>query len=334
MSDLVGIRVLVTGGGGFIGSHLVEYLSAQGASVTALVQYNSRGSIGWLEKSSPESENRWVTVSGNLCDVELVKSLVSKVDVVLNLAALIGIPYSYRAPRSYFEVNVLGTLNVLEALRGRNDCLLIQMSTSEVYGSAKTLPIAESHPLQAQSPYSASKIGAEAAVMSYHASFDTPVIIPRVFNNYGPRQSERAIIPTIIAQALSRAKSIRLGNLETSRDFVYVEDTCRMLCELVQKQEQFLGTTVNIGTGSRYSIGDVANVILSMLNVECEIEIDPERVRPSASEVNNLECDNSMLSEILGPVKWTSLEDGLQKTIQWMEQRSGADSRDKSQYVV
>ena len=309
------IKILVTGGGGFIGSHLVEELIDAGHEVSALVRYGSTGSIGWLE---PHRENRRLqTVLGDIGNAEQVAELVKNHDVIFNLASLIGIPYSYVAPRSYFDVNLIGLINILDAMKGLDDKLLIQMSTSEVYGSPETLPISENHKLQAQSPYSASKIAAEMAAMSYHRSFGISVVVPRVFNNFGPRQSVRAVIPTIISQALSGVKEIRLGNISTERDFLFVKDTCKILNRVMQQSEPFTGKVVNVGTGRSYSIEDVAKKIFSLLGVECSIVQEDERKRPVSSEVDHLCCDNRFLTSVIGDVEWKRLEIGLEETISW-----------------
>lgn len=327
-------RVLVTGAGGFIGSHLVDHLVSAGAEVTALVQYNSRGSVGWLERYERKKSRNIEIVQGNLCNAEQLDLLVERVDIVFNLAALIGIPYSYVAPKSYFDVNLGGTVNILEAIRRRKDKILIQMSTSEVYGSAVTLPISESHPLQAQSPYSASKIGAEAAAISYFSSFDVPVIIPRVFNNYGPRQSERAIIANIISQALVQEKAISLGNVNSTRDFVFVGDTCRALCDLVKHSDKLLGKTINIGTGNHYSIREVAKKIFGIMEKELSVIEDSGRMRPERSEVDNLQCDNSQLTRLIGKTSWTSLEAGLRETIEWKKLQPANVNSKAGKYVI
>lgn len=310
---------LVTGADGFIGSHLAETLVSAGYTVRALCQYNSFSSWGWLDHSP--LKNNIEIVLGDVRDPAQMRSLMSGVDIVFHLAALIAIPYSYQAPGNYVDTNVQGTLNVLQAAREAGVSRVVQTSTSEVYGTAKYVPIDENHPLQAQSPYSATKIGADALAFSYFSSFSLPVVIARPFNTYGPRQSARAVIPTVITQLLSGRNRIRLGNISPTRDFNYVADTCAGFLALAQC-DAAIGKTVNIGSGSEISIGDTVNLIGRMMQVEVEIESDPQRLRPDASEVERLCCDNGLIRSLTGFAPAYSLEAGLEKTIEWLREPS------------
>jgi len=305
---------------------------SQGHDVSALIRYGSTGSFGWLEPYREDPRLR--VVLGDIANSEQVAELVKDHDVIFNLAALIGIPYSYVAPRSYFDINVIGLINILDAMKGLNDKLLIQMSTSEVYGSPKSLPICETHELQAQSPYSASKIGAEMAAMSYQKSFDVPVVVARVFNNFGPRQSARAVIPTIISQAMSKRSEIHLGNISTERDFVFVKDTCKVLSEIMHRKDTFNGKTVNVGTGKSFSIEYVARKVFSLLEVECSIIQDNARKRPTRSEVDHLCCDNELLTSIIGDFNWKSFESGLKETISWTIAQTARCQQQSNSYVI
>ena len=317
-------KVLVTGADGFIGSHLTELLLAQNFQVRALAQYNSFASSGWLDdlEQQPELE----VVLGDVRDAAFCRSLCQDIDIVFHLAALIAIPYSYIAPESYIDVNVKGTLNICQAARDAGVKRLIQTSTSEVYGSALYVPIDEAHPLQAQSPYSASKIGADAVAMSFFYSFDMPVTIVRPFNTYGPRQSARAVIPTIISQIAAGKKQIMLGDLTPTRDFNFVTDTCRGFLA-VAKSEQAIGETVNIGTGVDVSIGEVLNIIKQLMNSEVEFVCDPQRLRPEKSEVQRLCCNNEKIQRMTDFQPQVTLQEGLQKTIDWF-----IDSRNLAKY--
>lgn len=317
-------KVLVTGADGFIGSHLTELLLAQNFQVRALAQYNSFASSGWLDdlEQQPELE----VVLGDVRDAAFCRSLCQDIDIVFHLAALIAIPYSYIAPESYIDVNVKGTLNICQAARDAGVKRLIQTSTSEVYGSALYVPIDEAHPLQPQSPYSASKIGADAVAMSFFYSFDMPVTIVRPFNTYGPRQSARAVIPTIISQIAAGKKQIMLGDLTPTRDFNFVTDTCRGFLA-VAKSEQAIGETVNIGTGVDVSIGEVLNIIKQLMNSEVEFVCDPQRLRPEKSEVQRLCCNNEKIQRMTDFQPQVTLQEGLQKTIDWF-----IDSRNLAKY--
>ncbi|MBX5200783.1 NAD-dependent 4,6-dehydratase LegB [Rhizobium sp. NZLR1] len=310
-------RALVTGADGFIGSHLIETLVRSGVEVRALCQYNSFSSWGWLDQS--EYRGQFEVILGDVRDPAQMRSVAKGVDTVFHLAALIAIPYSYQAPSSYIDTNVHGTLNVLQGALDAGVGRVIQTSTSEVYGTARFVPISESHPLQAQSPYSASKIGADAIAYSYHSSFDLPVTIARPFNTFGPRQSARAVIPTVISQLLSGRTSLKLGALSPTRDFNYVQDTCDGFLALAAC-DQAVGQTVNIGSGSEISIGETVQLIADIIGVSVEIECDEQRLRPANSEVERLCCDNSLIKSLTGFSPRYSLEDGLKATIEWLRQ--------------
>ncbi len=309
-------RVLVTGAGGFIGSHLTERLVELGARTRAFVHYNSTGSWGWLERSPVRGDIE--TVLGDIQDRDLVDEAVRGVDVVFHLASLIAIPYSYRAPQSYVRTNVEGALNVCQAARASNVSRLVHTSTSETYGTARYVPIDEAHPLQGQSPYSASKIGADKIVESFHLSFDLPVVTVRPFNTYGPRQSARAVIPTIITQALAN-RPIRLGSVAPTRDLNYVADTVDGFIRIAES-DRALGQTINLGTGREISIGDLAALILKLTGRDLPIETDADRVRPAGSEVERLCADTRRARELAGWEPRCSLEDGLRRTIAWIEE--------------
>jgi NAD dependent epimerase/dehydratase len=309
-------RVLVTGADGFIGSHLVEHLQRAGAHVTALVHYNSFNFWGWLEDIASLQEIQVVT--GDIRDSHFCLSLVENVDVLFHLAALIPIPYSYRAPESYVETNVKGTLNLCQAALKCGVQKFIHLSTSEVYGTAKYIPIDEEHPLRAQSPYSASKIGAEAIATSFHYSFRLPVIIARPFNVYGPRQSARAVIPTVIAQIAEGAREVKLGNLTATRDFTFVDDTCRGLLALASL-ENGLGEVFNIGSNEEISIGHLFQLIAESMSSEARLETDAVRLRPTESEVQRLRCNGQKLRSAQGFRPEISLREGLRRTVEWFQ---------------
>jgi UDP-glucose 4-epimerase len=314
-----GKSVLVTGAGGFIGSHLVGLLADEGADVRAFVHYNSRGDRGNLEFLAEEQLSRVDVVLGNVEDAGSVDEAVRGVDCVFHLAALIGIPYSYVAPRSYVATNVSGTLNVLEAVRRNGTPRMVHTSTSEAYGTALYVPIDEKHPLQGQSPYSATKIGADKLAESYYRSFGTPVATIRPFNTFGPRQSARAVIPTIIAQLLSGVDTVRLGSLTPKRDLTYVEDTARGFMAVAACDEA-LGDVTNVGRGSAVTIGELAEMLVGMVNPDASIASVEERVRPDRSEVMELVCDNSKAQERLGWKPTVSLEDGLARTVDFVRE--------------
>lgn len=311
-----GKKVLVTGGGGFIGSHLVETLLSHEADVKAFVRYNSRGDPGLLSMLSPDMFARLEVIAGDLRDLPAVTAAMRDVDTVFHLGALIAIPYSYKHPVSVVESNILGTLNVLMAGRELGTNRIVHTSTSEVYGTALRVPIDENHPLQGQSPYSASKIGADKLAESFHLSYDLPVVTVRPFNTYGPRQSARAVIPTIIVQALTR-DVIHLGNLNASRDLTYVSDTVDgFLCAAEASGVE--GGTYNLGVGKMISIGELANEIISLIGRKIEIEIDTSRLRPEKSEVKRLLSDNRLAGEKLGWSPKVNLKTGLMKTVNWI----------------
>ena len=316
--DLAGRRVLVTGAAGFIGSHLVEGLVALGCRVRALVHYNSRGGWGHLEALDSSLRREIEIVAGDVRDAYSTSRAVEGSEVVFHLAALIAIPYSYVAPQSYVDTNISGTLNVLEACRTHGVARMVHTSTSETYGTALYTPIDERHPLQGQSPYSASKIGADKLVESYVRSFDLPVATIRPFNTFGPRQSARAIIPTVISQALT-GREIRLGSLEPVRDLTFVTDTAAGFIA-VASTDSAVGQVVNCGNGKGITIGDLAARILVLMGADQTHDIvpDAQRVRPSASEVFELVCDNSLIGSLSGWKPKVSLEDGLLRVIDYV----------------
>jgi NAD dependent epimerase/dehydratase len=313
--DYRNLRVLVTGAAGFIGSHLVEELLVRGAQVRALYQYNSRNNRGWL--AAIDGEERLEPIFGDIRDAHQCDEMVEDIDVIFHLAALIGIPYSYLAPASYIATNVNGTLNIANAWRNTPDSpIMVQMSTSEVYGSAIYTPMDEGHALQPQSPYSASKIGADALVKSFSLTYEVPSITVRPFNNYGPRQSSRAIIPTIISQALLGEKEIELGNTAAIRDFVYVKDTCRIIADLARSPGA-IGETINIGTGQSVTITKLCDVIGTVMGIKLSPRSVRSRKRPKRSEVDRLECDNSKLRALIEDSNFTTLVKGIEATVEW-----------------
>jgi NAD dependent epimerase/dehydratase len=308
--------VLVTGAGGFIGSHLTERLVALGARTRALVRYNSAGSWGWLD-ASPVKDDIEV-ILGDIRDRDSLQRAVEGVEVIFHLAALIAIPYSYHAPLSYIRTNIEGTANVLQAAISNNVRLVVQTSTSEVYGTAQIVPISEEHPLQGQSPYSASKIGSDKIAEAFQRSFGLPIVTVRPFNAYGPRQSARAIIPTIISQAFTQA-TIKLGNLDPTRDLNFVADTVEGFVRAASKPEA-IGEVINLGTGQEISIGDLAATILRLMNKDLPIVAEGARLRPEKSEVERLCADNAKARTILGWTPQYTLEAGLNKTIEWIRE--------------
>jgi len=329
MSAFTDRRALVTGAGGFIGSHLVELLLQEGAEVRAFVRYNSRNDRGLLELVAPETLAEVDVVPGDIRDVEAVAQAVEGCDVVFHLAALIAIPYSYRNPRDYFETNVLGTLNVAQACRVR-DVRLVHTSTSEVYGTAQSVPISEAHPVVGQSPYSASKIGADHLVESFHRSYGLPATILRPFNTYGPRQSGRAIIPTIVAQALAR-DVVRLGSLAPTRDFTYVSDTVAGFLAAA-RADAAIGRTLQLGTGEEISVGNLVHEVERVLGRELRIEQEDERLRPAGSEVMQLISDYSQMTALTGWQPRVGLEAGIAATVMWIEEHR--DHYRVDRYVV
>jgi NAD dependent epimerase/dehydratase len=312
----VGRSVLVTGAGGFIGSHLAEALARAGALVRAFVRYTSRGDYGWLEAADPEVVRELEIFRGDLANPEAVAGAIAGCSVVFHLGALIPIPYSYRHPREFVTTNVSGTLNVLEAGRRAEVQRIVHTSTSEVYGTAQEIPIDEEHRLHPQSPYAATKVAADQLGLSYQRSFGTPVAIVRPFNTYGPRQSARAVIPTIVTQALSR-ETIELGATDTTRDFLYVGDTVAgmMRCGSADGVE---GEVINLGTGVEVSIVEVVQRVLSLLQRDVPVSFDDDRLRPPDSEVERLVADIAKAKALLGWVPETDLDEGLQLTIDWL----------------
>ncbi len=306
--------VLVTGADGFIGSHLVELLIKEGYEVRALVLYNSFNEWGWLE--AIPCLNKVTIVAGDIRDPFFCKEVTKGIDIVFHLAALIAIPYSYIAPQSYVDTNIMGTVNMVKAAMENKIKRFIHTSTSETYGTAIYVPIDEKHPMQPQSPYSASKIAADAMAMSFYNSFEFPVSVARPFNTYGPRQSARAVIPTIITQIASGMKEIKLGDITPTRDFNYVEDTCRGFLELA-KCEKAIGKTVNIGSNFEISIGDTLNLIKKIMNSDVRFILDEQRIRPEKSEVNRLWCDNSLIRSLTGFRPNYTIEQGLELTVEW-----------------
>jgi NAD dependent epimerase/dehydratase len=325
-----GARVLVTGAGGFIGSHLTEAVVRAGAQVTAMVHYNSASSIGNLSLLNSETRAALTIAAGNIEDADFVARAMEGQEIVLHLAALIAIPYSYVAPRSYVRTNVEGTLNVMEAARRLGTRRVVHTSTSEVYGTARTTPINEDHPLQGQSPYSASKIGADMIAESYFRSFDTPVVTLRPFNTYGPRQSARAFIPTVISQAVSR-EAVHLGALSPRRDMTYVADTVDGFLRAATTPG-IDGETINLGTGAAFSIGEFAARILQLMGSEKPIVHDAERERPAKSEVMELLSDNGKAKRLLGWTPATTLDEGLRAAIEFVTAHKASYAADR--YVV
>jgi NAD dependent epimerase/dehydratase len=317
MTTLEGRSVVVTGAGGFIGGHVVERLVRDGARVRALCRYNSRNERGTLDWLEPNVLAEVEVVLGELRDVESVAAAIEGSEVVLHLGAQIAIPYSYVNPRDFLEVNVLGTLNVAQAALRHGVQRIVHTSTSEVYGTAQSVPITEAHPLEPQSPYAASKLAADKLMDSYHRSFDLPVCVLRPFNTYGPRQSARAIIPTIISQALA-GSTLRLGSLHPRRDLTYVEDTAAAFVAAATSQDA-IGRTIQLGTNHDVSVGDLVDMVAEVLGRELTVETDPARVRPDKSEVERLISGPRLARELLGWEPTVDLREGLARTIDWIE---------------
>lgn len=309
-------QVLITGAGGFIGSHLTEALVKAGAKVRVFIRYNSRDGRGNLEDLEPGLLEQIEIVAGDLRDADVIERTVKGCNAVFHLGALVGIPYSYKNPREVVETNIMGTFNVLTAARDHGVERIVHTSTSEVYGSALYVPIDESHPLQGQSPYSASKIGADKLAESFYASYDLPVVTVRPFNCFGPRQSARAVIPTLITQALA-CEEIRLGNTDTLRDFTFVTDTAEGFIKAAQSQEGF-GKVINIGSGREISIGQLAQIIINTIQSTAKIVVDEARVRPTRSEVNRLLANNRLAKEMIEWEPRVSLEEGVKRTVAWI----------------
>jgi len=317
--ELRGEKVLVTGADGFIGSHLVEALLDKGCDVRAFVYYNSFNSWGWLDTLPTKKLKNIDTFSGDIRDPNGVALAMNGCEVVFHLAALIAIPFSYHSPDSYVDTNIKGTLNVLQAARHHGTARILVTSTSEVYGTARYVPIDEKHPMQGQSPYSATKIGADRLAESFYRSFSAPVVIVRPFNTYGPRQSARAVIPTVIIQLLSGETRLKLGSLTPTRDFIYVKDTVQGFIALAEA-DAAIGQEVNIATGEEHSIGDIARVLISELNPDAQIVADEERLRPEASEVFRLMGDNTKITTLTPWKPAYDLTSGLKETIDWFRQ--------------
>ena len=313
-------KIIVTGADGFIGSHLTEELVRRGYDVRAFVLYNSFNSWGWLDHSSKEVKDNLEVFTGDIRDPHGVKTAMKGCDVVLHLAALIAIPYSYHSPDTYVDTNIKGTLNIVQAARELGIQKVIHTSTSEVYGTAQFVPITEEHPLQGQSPYSASKIGADQMALSFYTSFATPVAIIRPFNTYGPRQSARAVIPTIITQILRGQRKIKLGSVTPTRDFNYVKDTVNGFIAITESANS-TGQVINIGSNYEISIGETVQLIAEVMGVEIEIETDGQRLRPEKSEVERLWADNTKAKKLLGwePVYGgrDGFKRGIQETVEW-----------------
>lgn len=326
--DWSGKKVLVTGGEGFIGSHLTERLVLEGADVRVLALYNPFGRYGWLD---PEVHTEVELLPGDVRDAERVQEAVAGRDVVFHLAALIGIPYSYVAPESYVQVNIEGTINVANACRRHEVARMIHTSTSETYGTARVAPIPETHPMQPQSPYSASKIGADMMALSYFHAFELPVAVCRPFNTYGPRQSTRAVIPTILSQLHKGATEIELGATTPTRDFNYVEDTVSGFLA-VAGCDQALGEVVNVGSGREITIGDLVQLLIDITGGTASIVTDEARLRPPGSEVERLLCDNTRIREWTGWEPEVSLEEGLRRTSDWVAEH--LDELDTAGYSV
>ena len=326
--DLAGKRVLVTGADGFIGSHLCEALVAAGAQVRALALYNSFGTWGWLDSLAPQTLAALDVVSGDVRDPYGVRNVVRGVEVVFHLAALIAIPYSYHAPDSYVATNVQGTLNVLQAVRDLGVARLLVTSTSEVFGTARYVPIDEAHPRQGQSPYSATKIAADALAESFHRSFATPVTVARPFNTYGPRQSARAVIPTIIGQLAAGRHEVHLGAQRPTRDLTFVADTCAGFIALAGC-DAAVGRDVNMGSGHEIAIGDLARRLIALIDPQAQVVCDDERLRPAGSEVERLLADSTLMAELTGWHPAVPLDEGLARTAAWF-----AEPANLSRYKV
>ena len=335
--QLAGRRILVTGADGFIGSHLTERLIARGCDVRAFVQYNSFGSWGWLDEAPASVRKDLDVFAGDVRDPHGVRTAMAGCDVVLHLAALIAIPYSYHSPDTYVDTNIRGTLNIVQAARDLGVERVVHTSTSEVYGTARFVPITEDHPLQGQSPYSASKIGADQIALSFHAAFGTPVPVIRPFNTYGPRQLARAVLPPVISQIAAGAREIRLGAVHPTRDFTFVSDTARAF-ELLAECDAAVGQVVNAGSGFEISIGDTARAIMELMGREVSIVTDEQRLRPEASEVERLWADSERMRALTG---WTpdhggleGFRRGLDQTIGWFTDPANLARYKTDRYVL
>lgn len=314
-----GKKVLVTGAEGFIGSHLTERLVELGADVTALVQYNSFNNWGWIDTFDKNVKDNIKVITGDIREYDNVKRMVSGQEVIMHLAALIAIPYSYLSPMAYVRTNVEGTTNILEACRDEENIeKIVHTSTSETYGTALYVPIDEKHPMQGQSPYSASKIGADKMAESFYRSFNLPIATIRPFNTYGPRQSARAVIPTIISQILAGKREIKLGSLTPTRDFNYVKDTAEAFVKIAES-EKTIGEVINAGSNYEISIGDTAQKIIDLIGHDVKILCDEERIRPEKSEVNRLWADNTKIKTLTDWTPKYSIDEGLKETIEWIK---------------
>ncbi len=325
------MKVLVTGADGFIGSHLTEQLLEAGHDVRAFVYYNSFSSWGWLDSLPKHIKNEIDVVEGDVRDSYFVKKAMENMDTVYHLAALIAIPYSYYAPEAYVDTNIKGTLNIVNAARELGTQRVLVTSTSEVYGTAQTVPISESHPFQGQSPYSASKIGADRIAESFYRSFDVPLTIVRPFNTYGPRQSARAVIPTIISQLIGGCEDIKLGSLTPTRDFVFVKDTARGFMEIANAKNT-IGKEINIATMNEISIGDLAQKMINQINPNARIICDDQRLRPANSEVERLLGDNRLLYELTGFKPSITIDQGLAETVEFI--RANIDKYKYERYNI
>lgn len=329
-------KILVTGADGFIGSHVTEALVRTGAKVQALVFYNSMNSWGWLDDAAPDVRGQFEVVAGDVRDPDFVRDLAKGQEIILHLAALISIPFSYRSPSAFIETNVNGTLNILQAARDANVSRVVCTSTSEVYGSAQRVPIDEDHPLQAQSPYAATKIAADQMTLAFHRAFDVPAVVLRPFNTFGPRQSARAVIPTIITQIANGARQIQLGSLHPTRDFSFVTDTAEgFVCAA---KADTVGEVINTGSGFEISVGDTAKLIARCMGADIAVTTSNERVRPAASEVERLFASNAKAADKLG---WKpqfggrdGFQRGLEKTIEWFRQPENLRRYDARRYNI
>jgi dTDP-glucose 4,6-dehydratase len=326
-------KILVTGADGFIGSHLTEELIRQGCDVRAFVFYNSFNSWGWLDETETDIKKNIEVFAGDVRDPHGVRQAMKGCEVVFHLAALIGIPYSYHSPNTYVDTNIKGTLNIVQAARDLGIAKVLHTSTSEVYGTARFVPITEEHPLQGQSPYSASKIGADQIAMSFQYAFNTPVCIVRPFNTYGPRQSARAVIPTIITQLQSGAKKIKLGSLQPTRDFNYIEDTVEGFIAIAEV-EKTIGEIVNIASQQEISIGQLARMIIDYINPEVKISTEDIRLRPEKSEVERLLGCNEKIRSLTRWQPKFNLKQGLEKTIKWFNDKENLKRYKWEQYNV
>lgn len=337
MMSLKSKKILVTGADGFIGSHLVEELVRQGYNARAFVLYNSFNSWGWLDHSPKEIKGDIEVFAGDIRDPYGVKEAMKGCDIVLHLAALIAIPYSYHSPDTYIDTNVKGTLNIVQAARELGVEKVVHTSTSEVYGTAQFVPITEEHPLQGQSPYSASKIGADQIAMSFYTSFGTPVATIRPFNTYGPRQSARAVIPTIITQIANGRRKIKLGSITPTRDFNYVKDTVGGFIAVAESNKS-LGQVINIGSNYEISVGDTVKLISEVMGVDIEIETDDQRLRPEKSEVERLWAANAKAKQLLGWEPFYGGRDGfkrgLQETIEWFTNKENLNKYKADVYNI